>query len=203
MQNGFGAPGRRLGAPGLHSSQAKMISDALAKLAASSLTNFETSTRQTFGSRSSSLYSPCGVHTQYRRPSRYEARAAHVIQPRTWLPSPGMNSRTCNTSPRAPQIRNFLACSEVIVAVNRRCHHGSRSVHSPGPDGFMAKTCLWRSFTKRCHHCFLSPGTKQTYQAAASSVTGDPFSSSSSSNFFMGDHSIAMALVTPIHSRTL
>ena len=69
MQNGFGAPGPRSGAPGLHSSQAKMISDALAKLAASSLTNLETSTRQTFGSRSRS-YSPCGVHTQYRRPSR-------------------------------------------------------------------------------------------------------------------------------------
>src|SRR6516164_10185743 len=97
-----------------------------------------------------------------------------------------MNSRTCSTSPRAPQSRNFLACSEVIVAASRRCHHGSSRVHSPIPAGFMAKTCLCRSFTKRCHHCFLSPGTKQTYQAAASSVTGDPFSSSSSSMVSIG-----------------
>src|SRR6516165_2563288 len=196
MQNGFGAPRQRLGAPGLHSSQAKMISDALVGSAAFSLTNLETSTRQTFGSRNRSLYSPCGVHTQYRRPSRYEARAAHVIQPRTWLPCPGMNSRTCNTSPRAPQSRNFLACSEVIVAVSKRCHQGSRRVHSPSPAGFMAKTCLWRSWTNGCHHCFSSPGTKQTYQAAASRVTGAPFSSNLSSIVSMGDHSIGMPLVT-------
>src|SRR6516165_8856961 len=130
-----------------------------------SVTNLETSTRQTFGSRNRSLYSPCGVHTQYRRPSRYEARAAHVIQPRTWLPCPGMNSRTCSTSPRAPQSRNFLACSEVIVAVNRRCHHG-----------------------------LTSPGTKQTYQAAASIVTGDPFSSSSSSVVSIGGASTNLQL---------
>src|SRR6516162_3327780 len=47
----------------------------------------------------------------------------------------------------------------------------------------------WRSFTKRCHHCFLSPGTKQTYQAAASSVTGDPFSSRSRSIVSMANSS--------------
>lgn len=55
MQNGFGAPGRRRCTSGAHSSQATMTRDSLASSAASSVRSTETSTRQTFGSRSSSL----------------------------------------------------------------------------------------------------------------------------------------------------
>lgn len=46
---------------------------------------------------------------------------------------------------------------------------GSNKVHASGPACRMAKTCLRRAFTNRCHHCLLSPGTKHTNQAYANS----------------------------------
>ncbi len=106
-------------------------------------------------------------------PQRSPPQCARVVQMMK------VASRTCSTSPRAPQRRNFRACSEVIVAVSRRFHHGSKSVHSPGPAGRMAKTCLCFLFVYRCHHCFTSPGTKQTYQPAGWEGIGDPYRSTS------------------------
>lgn len=68
----------------------------------------------------------------------------------------------------------------MMVVVKTRCDRGSNRVHSPGPAGRLAKTCLWRSCTHRCHHCLTRAGTRQTNQPRVSMLTGKPSWSNSS-----------------------